>query len=311
MGLITENTAAQVGRPIETVGMGCYTAPTWDRNICQMRRWSDSDNRFYYDDKLVFYRGATFLSDHIAKMAPEMKFLDSWRRGMTQSLTQDGFEKWMGSVADYGTLMHTLCDAYIAGNLTYNMVQEEVAILVKNSAIPKDVEHKVLNKMLRNILAFRTFVTSTGAKTLAMEQMVKSDVIFTATPIDMVARINTEDGPCWALLNLKSSENAQNHEYQCAVELVCAEETIGQTLRQIEDLPIRVMTFRPLSWRTAPNYELKDYTDKAIALKDVVVSAASLLAGLGAMSIPSMEIPLWDGTLEAETMFTMQSVLTL
>lgn len=311
MGLITDNQTTQVGRPIETVGMGCYTAPTWDRNICQMRRWSDSDDRFYYDDKLVFYRGATFLSDHIAKMAPDRKFLDSWRRNMTQSLTQDGFDKWMGSVADYGTLMHTLCDAYIAGNLSYNMVQEEVALLVKNSAIPKDAEHKVLNKMLRNILAFRTFITTTGAKCLAMEQMVKSDKIFTATPIDMVARIETEDGPVWGLINLKSSENAQNHEFQCAVELICAEETIGEALRLIEDLPIRVLTFRPLSWRTTPNYELKDYTQKAKALQGVTESAATLLASIGAMSIPSMEIPIWDGVLLPDTPYDMQSVLTL
>lgn len=309
MGLIQND--IEVGKPIETVGMGCYTSPRWDRNICQMRRWSDSEERFYYDDRLVFYRGATFLSDHISKMAPDRKYLDSWRKSMTQQLTQDGFEKWMGSVADYGTLMHTLCDAYIAGNLSYNTVQDEVALLVKNSAIPKNAEHKVLNRMLRNVLAFRTFITSTGAQTLAMEQMVKSDQIFTATPIDMVARLDTEDGPCWGLVNIKSSENAQNHEAQCAVELICAEETIGAALRAIEDLPIKVMTFRPIAWRTQPNYELKDYTDKAKLMRGVVVSAASLLAEMGAMSIPSMEIPVWDGNLLPDTAFTMQSILTL
>jgi hypothetical protein len=280
----------------EDVGLGCYTAKEWGQRPVNMAR-VDAGERFYINNENRTYRGATYLADLVQGISPENKHLQSWRKDMLKKIGSEGLDEWMRNVADFGTLDHEAFNSLLNGELTFQKLSEMVSSFLETSEVPKKSFSKVLQKASKDILAFRAFLVAHDVKVYALEQMVFSDELGVATPIDVVCTLNIDGKMYWGLVNIKSSENAQNHLTQCAIEYMCARTSILEHMLNISKLPVKVLTLRPVDWKGSPKFELKDYTPQIEDEITNVRAVAEVAKRKGTFAVPGLNIPTWDGPL--------------
>ena len=299
----------------EIVGGGCYTSKKWNRDICQAVRVDFAGHRFYkHDDE--YRKGATFLSDKITPLTGEDASLKSWRKEMQKKLGADGFDSFMQQMADFGTEGHIIYDLMVQGQATEENLVAALKVFALQHNFSNVAEYKAIQTAKKNLLAFRQFNIEHELEVWACEQMVTSPTLGVSTPIDILATgmFQTEKrgkkNKCWLLGNLKTSENAQNHGWQCAIELYCAWQSIIPSMLAIEDLPIVVGTIRPKDWRTEPTFEFKSYNDFAEKeeTNKTLEQVANLLKLNGLMVPPDIKSITWEGPLLSETPFSYQSI---
>jgi len=302
----------------EIVGNGCYTSPAWFRDVCQATRVDYRGNRFYRhevqeqsgDTTFVFRKGATFLSDKIMASTGQDKFLKSWRQKFTDELgSSEKVEEWMRATADFETLGHMIFDLFVQGALTEAQLSEMVVDFCSQYRMSEMATFMAVEKAKKDAFSFRQFIIEREIEAFSVEQMVTSKKLFTSTPIDVVCTgmfsptKGARKTKCWALVNLKTSENAQNHGWQCAIEYYLAKETIFNQMIAIEDLPIIVATVRPMDWRKEPTFEIKNYTDFAVDphTVDIIELQASIAEKAGLFVTPDASRISWDGVMSNDT----------
>jgi hypothetical protein len=303
----------------EIVGAGCFTSSKWQR-LCNATRVDFAGFRFYKHDVPEgvnpYRKGATFLSDKITSLTGEDKFLQSWRKDMQKKLGADNFDTYMQQMADFGTELHIIYDLMVRGEATEENLTAAIKAFALQSGFTKVAEFKAIETAKKNLLAFRAFNAEHEIEVFACEQMVTSATLGISTPVDILATgmFQTEKGgkkkKCWLLGNLKSSENAQNHGWQCSAELYCSWQSIVPQMLAIEELPIVVGTIRPKDWRTEPTFEFKDYTTFATDEKttQTLEQVAGILQKNNLMTPPDIKTITWEGPLLPETEFTYQPI---
>ena len=294
----------------EIVGQGCFTLKKWNRDVCQAQRVDFAGHRFYKHDT-EYRKGATFLSDKISSLTGEDKFLVSWRKDMQKKLGADNFDTYMQQMANFGTENHITYDMMVKGEATEENLTAAIKAFALQSGFTKVAEYKAIETAKKNLLAFRQFNLDYSIEVFACEQMVTSQTLGISTPVDILATgmFQTKKGgpkeKCWFLGNLKSSENAQNHGWQCATELYCAWQSIVPQMLAIEQLNIIVGTIRPKDWRTEPTFEFKDYT--AFATEEHTTQTLEKVAGIlqknNLMVPPDVKTITWEGPLLPDTKF--------
>jgi hypothetical protein len=299
----------------EIVGAQCFTSSKWAR-LCNATRVDFAGFRFYKHDVPEgvnpYRKGATFLSDTITSITREDKFLVSWRKGKEKELGgAEQFDKFMQSMADFGTSGHILYDRMVQGIATEESLVASIKAFALEHNLSKVTEFKAIETAKKNLLAFRAFNAEHEIEVFACEQMVTSATLGISTPVDILAtgmfqiEKSGKKKKCWLLGNLKTSENAQNHSYQCAIELYCAWQSIVPQMLAIEDLPIVVGTIRPKDWRTEPTFEFKDYT--AFAIEENTTTTLEQVAGIlqknNLMVPPDIKTITWEGPLLPDTKF--------
>ncbi len=298
----------------EIVGQNCYTSSKWAR-LCNATRVDFAGFRFYKHDGpegSIYRKGATFLSDKITSLTEEDKFLVSWRKGKERELGgAEQFDKFMQSMADFGTSGHILYDLMVQGKASEESLVSSMQAFALEHNLSKVTAFKAMETSKKNLLSFRAFNAEHEIEVFACEQMVTSATLGISTPVDILATgmFQTKKGgkkeKCWLLGNLKTSENAQNHSYQCAIELYCSWQSIVPQMLAIEDLPIVVGTIRPKDWRTEPTFEFKPYTEFATD-PDVAAeleAVSRILQRKGLMVPPDIKTITWEGPLLPDTKF--------
>lgn len=297
---------------MEIVGIGCYTSEKWNRNICQATRVEMGTGiRFYKHgkDPIVYRKGATFLADKISSLLGEDKFLQTWRKNFTKQLGGDEvqFNNWLQSTADFGTISHILYDEYQKGNLSTEILEGLIKDFAKDYKLGELAVMLATETAKKNVLAFRQFDIDHQTEVYAIEQMVTSGDIGISTPVDVLGKgmFSSSKGKkkekCWFLGNLKSSESAQDHKWQCAVEYYCASRSIFSGFDEM--LPVVVGTIRPKDFKNEPTFEWKDYTDFATseyAIK-TIEAVAEILKNTA--NPPNIRETKWDGILQLNTPF--------
>lgn len=307
----------------EVVGFGCYTSPKWNRGICNARRVEFGGYRLYAHGEgpsVIYHRGATHLSEKVSGITGEDKYLKSWRKSFTDQLgSSEKFDTWMQATADFGTQGHILYDLLIGGSATVQNVEKAINDFADQYNMKPQARFQAIETAKKNLLSFRQFVIEHNFETIAVEQMVKKDSWRTSTPIDIVGIGEFRLVPrgkkerCWFLGNLKTSENAQNHSWQCAIEYWAAVETILPQMMAMEELPVMIGTVRPKDWRTEPSFELKDYTEFAKDPKTLAIldRASEILELSGVFKEPKIFSLTWEGALSTETNFTTKNVFSV
>ena len=300
---------------IEKVGSDCFTSPKWVRDICQATRWSWDEYRFYRHDnggEPLYHKGATFLSGKLDDLHRKDAFLESWRKRLTRDLGSDQkFDQWLDTVAEFGTIDHLLFDLLIQGGLTSTKIESVVMEGLEKAGVEEHTRILASEKAKKDMLAFNKWVYDHKVEVYATEQMAMHPDLCTSTPIDVVCTGNfspytgADRQPCWALVNIKSSENKQNHLWQCAIEYQLALHSIIGQCKKIADLPVLVMTVRPKVWKDEPSYEVADYTSFAtdIQITKAIYSTASMLKAAGHFAAPNVPLIHWEGPIIENTEF--------
>ena len=300
----------------EVVGSDCYTSPKWNRDACQATRVQYGESRFYRHDEggnISFRKGATFLAGKISGFVGDDRYLDSWRKAQAKKLgSNELVEEWVQNMADFGTEEHIAYDLLIKGELTEAALVVAMQAFAEKSDLSELATHMAIERAKRDVLAFRQFNIEHNVECYATEQMVTSSTLVTSTPIDIVCTGQFSNGKgkkrekCWAWVNLKSSENEQNHRWQCAVERQLGFETIWKQCKEIEDLPILILTVRPKNWRDEPSFDLKDYTEFATSdyAINTIKTAAQLAKASGLFKTPDVSSLTWEGPMTNDTKFT-------
>ena len=301
----------------EVVGSDCYTSPKWDRSICNATRVQYGDSRFYRHDEggnISFRKGATFLAGKISGFVGDDRYLDSWRKVQAKKLgSNELVEEWVQNLADFGTEEHIAYDLLIKGELTEAALAAALKAFAEKSGLSELATYMATERAKKDVLAFRQFNLDHSIEVYATEQMVTSPTLCTSTPIDIVATGQFSNGKgkkrekCWIWGNLKSSENEQNHRWQCAVERQLGFETIWKQCKDIEDLPILIVTIRPLNWREEPTYDVKDYTEFTTDAntQEDIRDFAKLLKRRGLFKTPNINSLTWDGPLLKDTEYRL------
>lgn len=309
---------------IEKVGQDCFTSPKWNRDICQATRVEYGEYRFYRHEKdgeVSFRRGATFLAELISHSARQDLGLIRWRKKFAKELGGDEqVDRWMRAVADFGTeSAHINYDLLIRGNvLTEAKVEAGVKALCEKYQMSQDTYFAAVEKAKKDILAFRQFNIEHEIVPFATEQMVTSKKLNLSTPIDVVCtglfspKKGARKTKCWAFVNLKSSENKQDHSWQCSLEYWLASETIVDQCLAIENLPIVIGTVRPKDWRGQPSFEWEAYTDFAISEEAIeTIPLQSRISEIhGHFKVPEVKVVSWEGALNEGTSFTFKNIFS-
>lgn len=298
----------------EIVGAGCFTSNRWDRSACQAQRVDFAGWRFYKHDApggSVYRKGATFLSEKIMGLTGEDKHLDSWRKDRVKEMGSENFDKFMQEMADFGTENHITYDMMVKGEATEESLTAAIKAFALENGFSKVATFKAVETAKKNLLSFRQFNIEHSIDVFACEQMVTSEKLQTSTPVDILAtgmfspKKGDKKTKCWLLGNLKSSENAQNHSWQCSIELYCAWSSIVKQMLAIEDLPIVTGTIRPKNWRTSPTFEFVPYTEFATDPDNVadIEDTAKILFRKGRFAPPDIKTITWEGPLLPDTKF--------
>jgi hypothetical protein len=239
-------------------------------------------------------------------------FLDSWRRRLTRDLGSDEkFDTYLDTLAEFGTIDHYLFDLLIRGELTSTKIESVVMQGLEKMGVVEHTRILAAEKAKKDMLAFSKWIHEHNVEVYATEQVVMHPDLCTSTPIDVVCTGNfspykgADRQPCWALVNLKSSERPQDHSYQCAIEYQLALHSIIDQCKKIADLPVLVMTVRPKVWKDEPSYEIEDYTEFATNINNVkaIHTVVSLLKAAGHFDAPNVPLIGWDGPIIENTEF--------
>jgi len=287
----------------ESTSFGCYTSPDWERKIYAERSNFDGDMRLYrhtINDKYYTYRrGATFLSKKIQQVLGETKFLESWRKEFAKTLEkgEDGVNEYVNATADFGTNLHILYNMYIKGGLDMAFIKDHIIELSNRYNLSPYASIIAEQTMIKGVLSLREFTIEKEVNVLSIEQMVTDTSINISTPIDIVCTFNFNRKKVIGLINIKSSENQQDHSWQCLIERFC----FMNSFPEFADKDVFVGTLRPLKFKDKPTYELKNYTDFAKDQENIqtMLSVAKLINKSN--PIPKTSLFSWNGVLSDST----------
>lgn len=295
----------------EHVGLGCYTAPGFTRPIVAKRQDLLKNHRLYLHeegDTKIYRRGATFLAEKIKELKGDNLFLNSWRDDLVGKFSKgkSDFDFYLNSLADFGTLGHIFLDLFVKERLTTDLIEDEVNKFAIQKGLSDIARFKATETALKNALCVNSFFAERDIIPISIEQMVTSSKIDISTPIDLFGTFVFNRKKCYLLGNYKTSENNQDHKWQCAIEHYCFMESIYPLLE--EKLPVIVGTFRPVTnFKKNPSCEFENYTEFACQ-NDTIESIENISREVNKKFIPNITLPSWEGILNKDSIFSLNNI---
>lgn len=186
-----------------------------------MYRAKIGNKRAYVKTKpFKVYSGLTgALSAATFKGNADAKRLDTWRMSMVRELgSQERQESYLNSMADFGTLAH-LAIVKINNKKELNWEEEQeqaaeyfVASCTKNNIpINRNIIQQQVDEYCKTAASILQFVYDNVMDIHVVEGMCYNDELAIATPVDIVATIKTKQGDKRMSINLKTSEQFNDH----------------------------------------------------------------------------------------------------
>jgi hypothetical protein len=255
-----------------------FVSKGWPEPKYQLYRLDSSQGRRYYrfdeEGNVVWHFSVTTMLHATLPTAPQ---LIKW-------IAEKGYEESqeeMNDKADYGTLLHILCQRIIVlGKMTQEHIKAEVLDFAEKNKIEIKIIESWLPGLKSDLLSFVQFVVDYKIKPLAVEPILASAKYGFAGAIDLPCEMTiTEDGLDYedvyktgkrkgqprevkkevvikAVIDIKSGRKGfwESHE----IQLHCYKHLIEENFPHIK--VDRLYNWSPKDWRDYPTYNLKDQT---------------------------------------------------
>lgn len=152
------------------------------------------------------------------------KYLVDWREAMIEKLGKENTKKYVGSTADYGTMLHVLFGMFLKnGKITIFEIEEYITDF-HNGKMDSDILRLQIRKMKKDMSCLVQYAYENIQTLLAIEIAVWDCNLRLATQIDIIVRDKSSKV---ISLNVKSGEKSYDtHAKQCAIESLLLKSTI-------------------------------------------------------------------------------------
>ena len=267
----------------------------------KMRRIAGRGVRLYVDENDNRFVGATKCAD-LSMPKTATKYLETWRNKMTAEWGSiEKVDEYVQNTADYGTAVHVaIANFFTFGKLDYldfqGVFDEYFVKEARGRGVAQSVIDAAYYEAQKDLIGILQFIEDYDVQPLSVEQMCKSLEIRTATPIDLPCRMNAKNYKATApekrrritaLLNIKTSKykSGATHEFQCAAEWICWQESFG------DSFPAHVVaTIRPTAWKDTPKYDYHPYDISEHLIGQVKSAMKHNLKYCNILDVPSTKI---------------------